>query len=210
MGRRVILILAGAAVLLLALAVPAFAATNYAAPVPYGWLLQLRSAKIDRDMTYRTFHNLAAVKGVTVVDPGKDPVGTADDVTGSGLPLYRLVGRIDDKNPATFNTKLATTAPGYLVRVVGIDGFATTFTSAQVAALGDTLVVCDRIAGAPLNMGSVSASIVDSIAVGSWKPTWPLKVLSSDATGVITGKNRVGGVQRISILPAPTEVVAPF
>jgi hypothetical protein len=213
MGKRVILLLAGAAVLVLALAAPALArraADPYATPVSYGWLLQLRSAKWNRDMTYKGFHNFANHKGVgvTITDPGKDPLSTADDTIGSGLPLYRLVGRIDDKDPSTFNRRRATSAPGYIVQIEGLDGFTAQYTSAEVASLGKTLVVCDRIAGQPLNLGSLSAAIVNGVAVGSWKPTWPLKVLSSDPT--ITGKRKVAGVARISILPAPTTAAAPF
>jgi hypothetical protein len=209
MGRRSILVLAGAMVLALALVAPALArraADPYANPVPYGWMLQLRSAAHDQDFTMKGFRNFAQPKkaGVTVVDPGKDPVSTADDTTGTGIPLYRLVGRIDDNNPNTFNAKLATTAPGYTVQVTGVDGFTASYTSAQVAALGDKLVVCDRISGRKLGLGS--ASIKDGAA--SWKPLWPLKVLSSDPS--ITGKGKIGAVERISIVPVGVTQIAPF
>ena len=206
MGRRSILVLAGAAVLLLTLVAPAFAARGddpYATPVPYGWLLQLRSATHNRDVTMRGFHNFAKKVGVTIVDPGKDAVSTADDTTASGIPLYRLVGRIDDGNPGTFNTKLATTAPGYTVEVAGVDGYTATFTSAEVAALGAKLVVCDRISGAT-SLGLGSASIKNGVA--SWKPLWPLKVFSSDAG--IFGSRKVGAVERISIVPVTVEAAA--
>ena len=45
----------------------------------------------------------------TVVDDNKTPDDATDDLTYTGVALWRLVGRIDDKDPASFNEKLATT-----------------------------------------------------------------------------------------------------
>ncbi len=112
------------------------------------------------------------------------------------MPLYRLVGRIDDKNPNTFNTALADGA-GYDVVVTGLDGFAATFTSAQVAAEGNALLLAYRQDGQPLVFGTTKAKN----GTYSYTPVWPLKVVSSDTT--ITGKMKPSGVARISIVPVP-------
>ena len=67
-------------------------------------------------------------------------------MTYSGVDLKALVGLIDDKHPRTFNVELATTAPGYLVRVIGADGFSHDFTSADVAT--ENIVVANKVAAA--------------------------------------------------------------
>ena len=111
------------------------------------------------------------------MDDNKTPDDATDDLTYTGISLWRLVGRIDDKYPGSFNEKLATTAPGYNVQVTGVDGFTATYTSAEVATLKDALVVADRMNGTPLTLGT--ASIKNDAP--SWKPNWPLKLVSSDA-----------------------------
>ena len=213
MKMRSILVIAAAAVVLLAAAAPALAraearATTDPAPVPYGWLLQLRGAK-KTSMTSYAFTASMKTKGVkaTIVDDNKTVDDPSDDLTYTGVALWRLVGRIDDKNPARFNQKLATTAPGYNVVVEAVDGFKVTYTSAEVATLKNALVVADRVNGAPLSLGT--ASIKNDTA--SWKPNWPLKLVSSDAS--IFGNRKPAGVARVSIEPATTAPVsqaAPF
>jgi len=213
MKMRSILVIAAAAVVLLAAAAPALAraearATADSAPVPYGWLLQLRGAK-KTSMTSYAFSAWMKQKGIkaTIVDDNKTAADPSDDLTYTGVALWRLVGRIDDKNPATFNESLATTAPGYNVVIEAVDGFKVTYTSAEVATLKDTLVVAYRMNGMALSLGT--ASIKKDVA--SWKPNWPLKLVSSDAT--IFGSRKPAGVARVSIEPATTAPVsqaAPF
>jgi hypothetical protein len=211
MKTRLTLVIAAAAVLVLAIAAPALARaearSSTADAVPYGWLLQLRGAK-RTSLTSYAFHNWTKQKYIKriVVDDNKTADDPSDDLTYSGIALWRLVGRIDDKNPARFNVKLATTAPGYNVVVDGVDGFSAVYTSAEIAGLKNKLVVADRVNGVSLSLGTVS--IKNDVA--SWKPNWPLKLVSSDTS--IFGSRKPAGVQRISIVPAtaPTTSADPF
>jgi hypothetical protein len=222
MRKRVILLIAGVAVLALAAAAPVLLALTstppdpYTAPVPFAWTLQLRGAR-NINLSRHDFNAFRALKNhqaTIVVDENKpatpDP---ADDTTYRGVPLWRVVGLIDDKNPATFNTKLATTGAGYGVEVMGVDYFSYIYTSQQIAALGDTLMVAVTANGAPLTWGSVKVSGT----TGTFKPNWPLKLVSSDSS--VTGKMKPGGIVRISIVAAPpspspsaspSSVAAPF
>ena len=126
--------------------------------MPYGWLLQLRGLKARGTMTSAAFQAWTADKLVkrAIVDDNKTPEDPSDDLTYTGVALWRLVGRIDDARPASFNWKLATSAPGYNVVVTGVDGFSATYTSAEVATLKNKLVVANRVNGAPLNLGTAS------------------------------------------------------
>ena len=179
--------------------------------VPYGWLLQLRGLKARGTMTNAAFQAWTADKLVrrAIVDDNKTPEDPSDDLTYTGVALWRLVGRIDDARPASFNWKLATTAPGYNVVVTGVDGFSATYTSAEVATLKNKLVVANRVNGAPLNLGTASIKnpmTVDEVA--SWKPNWPLKLVSSDPG--IFGSRKPAAVARISIVPAEAGTTLPF
>ena len=174
--------------------------------MPYGWLLQLRGIKAKQTVTdfkYRAWQADAKVKRA-VVDNNKTPDDPSDDLTYTGVALWRLVGRIDDGNPDTFNTKLATTEPGYTVVVEGVDGFSATYTSLEVATLKNKLVVADLVNDAPLNLGSASIkNPMTAEEYASWKPNWPLKLVSSDPG--IFGNRKPAGVQRISIEPVVTQ-----
>ena len=206
MKTRLTLVIAGAAVLLLAMAAPALARRAADGAVPYGWLLQLRGPKASSSIASHSFRVWTAKRFVkrTVVDDNKTPDDPADDLTYTGIALWRLVGRIDDKHPGSFNWKRATTAPGYNVVVTGVDGFSATYTSAEVATLKNRLVVANRVNGAPLTLGS--ASIKNPMTpeeFATWKPNWPLKLVSSDPG--IFGSRKPGGVARITIVPATPE-----
>jgi hypothetical protein len=207
MRKRVILLLVGAAVLALAAAAPVLLAMvrtaapdPYTTPVPFGWNLQLRGVKHGMNLNNRAFRALEAVKGnaVTImVDDAKTPDDPSDDTACTGIPLARLVGLIDDKNPATFNTKLAMKGAGYGVEVMGVDYFSYVYSSKDVAAFGNTLVVANLANGAPLAWGSVKVSGT----TGTFKPTWPLRLVCSDSS--VTGKMKPSGILRISIVAAP-------
>jgi hypothetical protein len=186
-----------AAALMLLAAAPAFGARAVDSGVPYGWLLQLRGLTAKSSIPSYTYHTMQADPLVkrTIVDNNKTPDDPADDLTYTGVALWRLVGRIDDANPNGFNRKLATTEPGYTVAIEGVDGFTVRYTSLEVATLKNKLVVADQMNGVPLTLGT--ASIKDDVA--SWKPNWPLKLVSSDAS--IFGSRKPAGVQRISIEP---------
>jgi hypothetical protein len=199
MGKRFSILIAGAVLLVLAVAAPAVAATD--TPVPYGWLLQLRGPRHNEDMTSKAFRYYALHNKRQVVwtDDNKTPEDTSDDHVYKGLALWRLVGRIDDAYPKAFNQALAT--KGYSVQVEAVDGFTATYTSAELVALGDKLFVADRMDGQPLILGT--ASIKNDPITGdyaSWKPTWPAKLVSQDSS--IPGNRKPAAIARISIVPA--------
>ena len=181
-----------------------------AASEPFGWDLQLRNtvtAKYSADMTYKVFAAWVAKanRQVTVVDDSKTPTDPSDDVTYKGVALKTLVGYFDDKDPATFNSALA--VAGYNVVILGMDGYAGTIASADIASLGDKVILANLAGGLPL---AVPTATLDKNGAASWKPGWPLKVISLDPS--VTGKMKPGGVVRLSIVPAvaTTMGAAPF
>jgi len=206
MIKKLILTAAVAAALVLVLALPALAMR--AAAEPYGWDLQLRNTrtttatKYSADLTYKAFATWAGLKHRTV---SIEDTSTATPTTYTGVSLMTLVGYFDDNNKETFNKALA--AKGYNVVILGMDGFAATIPSADIAALGAKVILANLANGAPL---AVPAAGLDKNGLPSWKPNWPLKVVSIDPA--VTGKMKPGGVVRLSIVPAvaPTTGAAPF
>ena len=196
MTKKLTLIVAAAAVLMFMVAVSASAMR--AAAEPYGWDLQLRnarttaSAKNSADMTYKAFATWAGLKHRTVTI---EDTSTATPTTYKGVSLKTLVGYFDDKDRTTFNAALA--AKGYNVVVLGMDGYAATIPSADIASLGAKIILADKANGLPL---TVPAAGLDRNGLPSWKPSWPLKVVSLDPS--VTGKMKPGGVVRLSIVPA--------
>jgi hypothetical protein len=204
MIKKMTLTAAAAVVLTLMLALPALAMRGAAAE-PFGWDLQLRNtktAKYGADMTYKAF---AAWAGTSHRRVSIEDTSTATPTTYSGVSLKTLVGYFDDKNPKTFNAALA--AKGYNVVILGMDGFAATIPSADIASLGAKIILADKADGLPL---TVPAAGLDRNGLPSWKPSWPLKVVSIDPS--VTGKMKPSGVVRLSIVPAvaPTTGAAPF
>jgi hypothetical protein len=204
MIKKLTLTAATAVVLTLMLALPALAMRGAAAE-PFGWDLQLRNtktAKYGADMTYKAFAAWAAQKHRTV---SIEDTSTVPSTTYTGVSLKTLVGYFDDKDPKTFNVALA--AKGYNVVILGMDGFAATIPSADIASLGAKIILADKANGLPL---TVPAAGLGRDGLPSWKPSWPLKVVSIDPS--VTGKMKPGGVVRLSIVPAvaPTTAAAPF
>jgi hypothetical protein len=184
--------------------VPAVAPAASAAE-PYGWDLQLRNtktAKYSADLTYKGFAIWAAQKHRTV---SIEDTSTATPTTYAGVSLKTLVGYFDDKDRNAFNVALA--AKGYNVVILGMDGFAATIPSADIASLGAKIILAAKADGLPL---TVPVAGLDRNGLPSWKPSWPLKVVSLDPA--VTGKMKPGGVVRLSIVPAvaPATGAAPF
>jgi len=206
MIKKLTLTAAAVAVLMLALAAPAMAMRGAAAE-PYGWDLQLRNSvtsKYSADMTYKAFAAWVAKanRQVTVTDSSVP----TDTVTYKGVALKTLVGYFDDKNRNTFNAALA--AKGYNVVILGMDGYAATIPSADIAGLGDKVILANLAGDLPL---TVPAATLDKNGLPSWKPGWPLKVVSLDPS--VTGKMKPGGVVRLSIAAAvapPTAAAEPY
>lgn len=208
MTRRLTVITVLVVVLVLAAGAMAFA-RHAASSEMYGWDLQLRntvSTQYSSDMTYKAFTAWAAAHQVTIVDTNKTPDNPADDTTYKGVALKTLVGYFDDADPGTFNTALA--SAGYNVVLMGMDGFTGTFSAADIATLGDKVILANLANDAPL---AVPAATLGSGGAASWKPSWPLRVVSNE--GSVTGKMKPGGVLRVSIVSAtdpnaPAEPVA--
>jgi len=100
-----------------------------------------------------------------------------------GLPLWTLVGWVDDGNqhgPGAFNDKLA--ALGYDVRVIAADNFSYTFPISEVAR-NDNIIVANTFNDQPLA-----------------EDAYPLRLVGSDLT---SGKQRIRQIARIELLDLP-------
>ncbi len=102
------------------------------------WALELDGAE-NIVLPQDNFENQVVVNGVQWVENGSK--------TWNGLPLWQLVGMMDDKDPNTFNDALAAT--GYDVTVIATDDYSKTFNSADVAR-NDDMVVANTLNGAEL------------------------------------------------------------
>ena len=165
--------------------VPVTAAQGAAAPT-YGWVLQLRGV-LSRDLTYSQFAALAAKYDASWND------GTH---TWTGVPLWRLVALVDDKNASTFNTSLA--KKGYSVQIVGLAG-TVTLTSTDGLWVGNNgVLVADEADGTPLQFGALDGA--------TWTPAWPTELVGSG----LAADQQLGGVVRVIVYkPGVTPPVSP-
>ena len=113
-----------------------------------------------------------------------------------GMPLWRLVGYVDDSNEhgqVAFNRTLLD--QGYTITVIAADGYSRTFSSAEVA-FNSNYIVANTLDGAPL-----PAQI-------NGKNVWPLRLVGVNATGGKSVGNiteiRLDGVPLTTTTPAPT------
>lgn len=107
------------------------------------WTLHLEGA-ISEDVDRGTFETGAApgCHGTDWTDP--------DGHTWTGIPLWLLVGRVDDENAHeddAFNDELA--EAGYQVDVIAGDGYTVSFESAALAR-NDDILVAYQLDGEPL------------------------------------------------------------
>jgi hypothetical protein len=82
-----------------------------------------------------------------------------------GIPLWILVGRVDDTQPSGFNSTLADL--GYLVRVKGSDGFYRDLTSASVKMNNDIIVVYE-MDGKALPSNAYPLELVGAVPNKGW------------------------------------------
>ncbi|MEN6517586.1 MAG: carbohydrate-binding protein [Methanospirillum sp.] len=121
---------------------------------------------------------------------------TYTDASGGvweGMPLWRLVGYVDDENEhsgASYNNTLAEL--GYTIRVIAADGFSKTFTSQEIAE-SSNYIVANTLNG---------SALPDQI---NGKNVWPLKLVGTNATG---GKS-VGNITEIRLEGVPITVPTP-
>jgi len=155
------------------------AALGVATPA-YGWVIQLRGA-VTKDLTSTQFAALERKVGASWKDPSGD--------TWSGVPLWRLVGLVDDANPATFSSALA--AKGYRVQVVGLDGHVVTLVSTDKSWVRSrTTIVAAAKNGVSLAFGSFSTD-----DPGTWVPAWPAQLVSAG----LPADETTGGVVKIIV-----------
>jgi hypothetical protein len=117
------------------------------------WALMLRGAIVE-NMSRATFESGANCHSESWTDD--------DGNIWSGIPLWRLVGRVDDNNPhqgAAFNRTLVEI--GYTVKVLTGDGFHREFNSTFVAE-NDDIIIANKENGAVLS-----------------ETYWPLKLVGS-------------------------------
>jgi len=122
---------------------PTPTATPTPTPTPTpeaSWPLTLTGAS-TYEVNQQEFENGAACHEATWVD-GTD--------TWTGIPLWRLVGYVDDEvqhGAGAFNDAKA--ALGYAVKVIAFDGYNKTFASADVAR-NDDIIVANKLNGEEL------------------------------------------------------------
>jgi len=173
-------------------AVKTVAATGVA---PTDWTLQLSGAK-DESVTKAYFEQGLACPSsghqVTWTDDKGTPEDTSDDDVWGGVPLWLLVGMVDDDPDVgdehyNFNDDLA--AEDYEVKVIAGDGWSTTLSSAAIARSG-AYIVANTLNGEPLPLKTESD-----------KDCWPLQLKGS----AIAGGQQVGNIVRIELsgLPEP-------
>jgi PKD repeat protein len=150
-------------------------------PLPIDeWTISLKGT-VNEPLTRVNFEALAAGNRLTYTDASG---------TWSGIALWRLLARVDDSDPSTFNDSLATL--GYTVNVSAPD-FSSTITS-PILIRNDTWIVADTLNGAPLPKKDGTKNL------------WPLKIVG---TG-LTGKQKVGNISEISLSNFPVAPTAAF
>ena len=149
------------------------------------WPLKLYGAQTDT-ITLPSFESCASCHGVSYTD---------DDGTWSGLPLWYLMGDVDDTNThgaGNFNDSLA--AQGYDVWVVAADAYYQEFDS-ETLARNDNVILANMLNGEPLPETLMSGD------PPSPHPAYPLKIVGSD----VSSGSRVGAVVRIDLRNIPSE-----
>ncbi|HHU77004.1 MAG TPA: hypothetical protein GXZ24_08970 [Firmicutes bacterium] len=111
---------------------------------PEGWTLEM-IGEVGDIITQDEFE-----EGLACVSSHKAQWTDNEDNVWSGVPLWVLLGAIDDaetKSHWTFNDNVAET--GYTVKVTAKDGFSKTFNSVDVAR-NNNFIIASKINGAPL------------------------------------------------------------
>lgn len=157
-------------------------------PVPSeGWTLKMLG-DIGDTITQKEFEEGLACTGSGHYREWTDNEGNV----WSGVPLWVLLGAVDDIETGghwTFNDSLAA---GYSVKVVAADGYARTFNGTDVAD-SDDYIVADKINGAPL----ADAAPLRLVGAGVAK-----------ADGSLSGAS-VGNIAKIEIPELQTPPAAP-
>jgi len=141
-------------------------------PAPKDWVLHLKGDR-EEDIDRGTFESGASegCHGVKYVDDkGRE---------WEGIPLWLLVGRVDDQNPHeddAFNDSLV--QEGYEVKIIASDGYSATLPVSSIARRNNIIVAYK------LN--------------GQFLPEdyWPLRLAGEG----LTGKQQVGQIKEINLI----------
>jgi hypothetical protein len=153
------------------------------------WPLQLVGA-LSESMSATQFQS-----GVDCHDP---VTYTEDNNTWSGMPLWMLVGQVDDTNKHgvdSFNDALAAT--NYQIKITAADGYSYTFYSTDVAR-NNNIILANKLNSQTLPLNITSGDPPNS------HPAYPLKITGS---GTSSG-SRIGAVVRIELIGLPV-IAAP-
>ncbi len=141
-----------------------------------GWTITL-NGKFSRTLTQAEFEEgLACGHAASYTD--------TDDNVWTGMPLWYLVGVVDDietSNHWTFNDDLA--EGGYTIEIAAEDGYTVTLDSADIAE-SDAYIVANKLNAAPLGEDD----------------GYPLKLQGS---GLTSGAQRVGTIASITLVNLP-------
>ncbi len=152
-------------------------------PTIGGWNLELVGA-IDEMMNKTAFEDSVACHNASYTD--------SENRTWDGIPLWYLVGRVDDEiqhGAGAFNDSLA--LKGYSVKVIAGDGWSTCLDSADIAR-NDGYIVANKLNGSALPEHTPSGKLC-----------LPLHLKGTN----VTGGQQVGNIVRIELvgLPEPPE-----
>jgi PKD repeat protein len=147
------------------------------------WQLKL-NGKISDVIPQAEFGDWASHHSATYTD--------ANSNTYTGVPLWRLMGWVDDRIPhGSSGFDDAAAIAGYKVIVKAGDGYAKEFTSQQIGK-SDAFIIANTMNGVPLPTDGT-------------KPPYPLRLVGSGATG----GSSVGNVVEIQLTDFQTPVEAP-
>jgi uncharacterized repeat protein (TIGR02059 family) len=159
---------------------------------PTDWTLQLSGAK-NTSVNKAYFENGLACASSSHQVSWTDDKGTpdtSDDEIWGGVPLWLLVGMVDDDPDVgdyhyNFNDELAD--QHYQVEVIAGDGWKATLDSADIAR-NDGYIIANTLNGEPL-----------PLQTDSGKGCWPLHLKGS----AIFGGQQVGNIVRIELVNLP-------
>ena len=155
-------------------------------PAP-DWSLSLKGARTDT-ITKSYFESALACSNSGHMVNYTD----ADGNNWSGIPLWFLVGIVDDNpdvGPLHYNFNDSIAEQGYSIKVTGNDGYAINFESADIAH-SNGYIVANRLNGQPL----------PEFRINTTKPCYPLQMIGVN----ISAGKLVGSIKEIELVGLPT------
>ncbi len=155
-------------------------------PAP-DWSLSLKGARTDT-ITKSYFESALACSNSGHMVNYTD----ADGNNWSGIPLWFLVGIVDDNpdvGPLHYNFNDSIAEQGYSIKVTGNDGYAINFESADIAH-SNGYIVANLLNGQPL----------PEFRINTTKPCYPLQMIGVN----ISAGKLVGSIKEIELVGLPT------